>query len=52
MEKLKWETIVEQHDNIVTRRLKVFGGWIVKDYTGKDNISTVFVPDQNHEWEL
>ena len=51
MEKLKWETIVEQHDNIVTRRLKVFGGWIVKDYM--DNmISTIFVPDANHDWRL
>lgn len=41
----KWERF---GDGVL--RLSVFGGWIVL-IKGKD-VSSCFVPDPNHEWEL
>ena len=47
MEKLEWETL-----EIGTRRLKVFGGWIVNVFEPETGDALVFVPDPNHEWKL
>ncbi len=34
-----------------THRAKVFGGWIVRNFSA-GTINTVFVPDPNHEWNV
>ena len=55
-----WETIVEDTQNANanwgTERLKIFGGWLVKNWQliGREGMvmNTVFVPDSNHEWKL
>lgn len=58
---LEWEYIYQKHDTFFTYRAKVFGGWIVKDIvqsTASDNgntpiaISTVFIPDCTHSWQV
>jgi hypothetical protein len=61
----KWEDIVGNSGD--SQRTKVYGGWIVKtiencmtkmhnDMSASDGyewrISTCFVPDPNHEWEI
>lgn len=36
-------------------RLKIFGGWIVETMVDGErewSISTIFIPDPNHEWKL
>ena len=46
----EWEQI-ETH----TRRAKVIGGWIVETVNycaGKPVISTIFIPDRKHKWEI
>jgi hypothetical protein len=48
----EWETICtlsEVSYNAITRRMKIFGGWLVKDSTAR---GLVFVPDPKHEWEV
>lgn len=46
---LTWEKITEIG---LTYRLKVFGGWMVVDISGNDDLGTaIFVPDPKHEWE-
>lgn len=38
-----------------TERVKVFGGWIVKNFHKYDNMfseSMVFIPDPDHKWSL
>ena len=57
MEKLRWETIVYSDfdkDQPINKRLKVFGGWVVRNLStsGEVGDSMVFVPDPNHEWKL
>lgn len=53
----KWETI-KNLLHTKTYRAKVFGGWIVNDICvcGESNKiicqSMVFIPDNNHEWEI
>lgn len=43
----KWENI-EEH----TRRLKVFGGWVVDVCEFKVGHAICFVPDCHHKWGL
>jgi hypothetical protein len=59
--KPEWETLINQKHEPSTTRMKVIGGWIVRtadavwsEGTDQSTISeaTVFVPDQNHEWEI
>ena len=42
--KFDWEKIAPH-----VYRSKVIGGWILQC---EDPIGTVFIPDQNHEWEI
>lgn len=35
-----------------THRLKVFGGWLVRDYRMGGDFRVIFIEDKNHEWEL
>jgi hypothetical protein len=50
---LEWEEIGSDRDNEYTKRLKVFGGWLVLTTVSFDRylITQSFVPDPNHEWE-
>lgn len=69
MSKFEWEKIYEQKEGSVyffaTYRVKVFGGWLVRNfdltihpYKGANNLnqstseSCVFVPDPNYEWQV
>lgn len=46
----EWEPVhISMH--LRTERFKIFGGWLVRSLY-KDSISTVFVPDPAHEWNL
>ncbi len=59
---MKYEKVVYKTNEffcleISTYRLKVFGGWVVKEVSegfgdNADSISICFVPDPNHEWKL
>jgi hypothetical protein len=50
--KIEWEVICYSNDgSFRTQRAKVFGGWIVTN-RGENEVSSVFVPDPNHEWKL
>jgi hypothetical protein len=50
---LKWEPIVETDNYQYTERLKVHKGWIVRCRDSvKNNLSSVFVPDEKHEWKI
>jgi hypothetical protein len=33
-----------------TKRAKVFGGWMVKDYEEGTGTSMTFIPDPEHQW--
>ena len=49
-----WEDLEQTQS---TMRLKVIGGWIVRSFhvVGDQEsscVGMVFVPDQNHEWEI
>jgi hypothetical protein len=52
----KWEKIhIDEHSH--SSRAKVIGGWIIHTLTESpiNNIiseSMIFIPDQNHEWEI
>lgn len=49
---MKWEIIIFNSDGShATSRLKVFGGWVVKNF-GENECALVFVPDANHEWKI
>lgn len=62
--KFEWETLNSYNGNSEgesIRRVKVFGGWIVRNNTisyrliGQQTTlseSMVFVPDPNHDWEV
>lgn len=58
--KIEWEIINYEDidaDILITERLQVIGGWIVKSSfnNSEKNMygeSSVFVPDPNHEWKL
>lgn len=66
IENIKWELIDEpggQNEKRKTYRMKVIGGWIVRDdyktiQQGVDgkinhlNLSMTFVPDEEHIWEI
>lgn len=44
----EWEELGSQ-----TRRMKVFGGWVVNSYSNEFRTeSSVFVPDAEHKWEI
>ena len=46
--KSEWEKV-----NSTCQRLKVFGGWLVVTFVHDcDVLTSVFVPDKNHEWEV
>lgn len=51
-----WESIAyigDQYNCSKTHRMKVFGGWLVKEFRfhqGEVSTSITFVPDRNHEW--
>jgi hypothetical protein len=62
---MKWEEVINISsesflDN--TERLKVFGGWIVRNVFDNSNdqenfdmdtrVCMVFIPDPNHDWKL
>ena len=47
----KWEPVAYHNDFIITTRLKVFGGWLVKNMDDAGDCM-VFVPDAQHEWKL
>jgi hypothetical protein len=50
---LGWEPILKGEYNETTR-LRVFGGWVlrVKKDTRPPHLGMVFIPDENHEWEI
>lgn len=64
--KFEWERIGGSNDNLsATYRVRIFGGWLVNNYTmietgncgekGNERMgaeSMVFVPDQDHLWEI
>ncbi len=58
--KIEWEIFFYEDidkDILITERLQVIGGWVVKNSfnNSEKNIygeSSVFVPDPNHEWKL
>jgi len=56
MNDFRWEQIHVSNFQRITERAKVFGGWIVCDWTAvsghSGTQSMVFVPDPNHEWEI
>lgn len=33
-------------------RYAVIGGWIVRDYSGDNEVTSIFIPDPNHLWEI
>ena len=50
--KFEWEKVTSN-----TRRARVFGGWVLKNFTWdadweSQSESMVFIPDENHEWEI
>lgn len=51
-QKLKWELIASRP--YVTHRLKVPGGWVmsIKGHDTTLGISTVFILDTRHLWDL
>lgn len=52
--KFEWEPIYQVPTG-GTARGKVPGGWIVNSLLGSDKgvaLTSVFVPDPNHEWKL
>lgn len=50
---LEYEEI-RKGDYSATFRMKVHGGWIIKEefYFGDNGLSITFLPDPNHEWTL
>ena len=53
MDEMKWTTIWEDSHS-GTYRMKVFGGWLVRDefWSCEDTkVNLCFVPDQYHAWE-
>jgi hypothetical protein len=51
----RWEEIassVTSGTGVVskTKRAKVFGGWMVKDYEEGAGTSMTFIPDPDHQW--
>lgn len=58
-DKFEWEDISYEEGFCITRRAKVFGGWLVKNesYDSEADIfaqseSMVFVPDPSHQWSV
>ena len=53
----KWERITSQEQegycSSFTERLKVFDGWIVRSTDANHrNQCMVFIPDEDHDWEI
>lgn len=46
-----WEEL-ESSISGSTSRMKIGGGWLVKTVINGVGISTVYIPDPKHEWEL
>jgi hypothetical protein len=46
-----WEEVQAPHYNVGIERMSVPHGWLVITYAGTVG-STIFVPDENHEWTL
>ena len=44
---LKFERL--NNETTAFARAKIFGGWLVRFYAGKEGVP--FVPDPNHEWD-
>lgn len=57
-QKPEWEGVTQcAHRNSYecTDRMRVPGGWIVREQSGGENeisVALCFVPDPNHEWEI
>lgn len=48
----EWEPI---DPNGVSKRLKIYGGWIVRTTSclmSATSVHTLFIPDSIHQWEL
>jgi hypothetical protein len=44
---------VSTNSSRITKRLRIFGGWLVDvEDTSNSVSSVVFVPDPRHEWEI
>lgn len=49
----EWENLYD--NSAFSRRVKVFGGWVLSSYSQINNdyqLCNVFIPDPNHEWEI
>lgn len=49
--KTEWELIFDDFE-WETRRMPVYGGWLVRDYRCGSHFTTTFVPDEHHRWEI
>lgn len=54
-----WEPLIDLDDSILSARLEVPGGWIVRTAVYMDNsaggsctVEQTFVSDPTHEWKL
>lgn len=52
--KFEWEDIYWTSEGraVCTSRAKVLGGWIVSTQIARCGLGVVFVPDQEHKWEI
>lgn len=49
--KSEWEVVYGKQDKARVYRMKVIGGWLVKDVYFDDS-NMVFVPDEHHRWDI
>jgi len=57
---MQWEKIKEESSfslssgpwERIMSRMKVFGGWLVKEEQTRSYPVMTFVPDPNHEWKI